>query len=546
MVVTNQKTDQQAKTVEQIAQFLVEYSACFDRNLCLKAYQKNEITRPGKNQKQSLIKHCSLDSREITQGDLFLAIEGEQRHGIDFLQQVLTKLPGLVICDRNLTKAENLLLQESLQQSNKPKTEVWIVKDIKTFIGDFAAWFYNQPSQKIKVVGITGTNGKTSSAFFTGQLLKQLGKKVALIGTLGNGPIDAIKQSNNTTPESVTVHRLLHEFYQQGIEWVIMEVSSHGLCLGRIQGVVFQTVALTQVTRDHIDFHGTESAYKETKKRLFTEYKTQNQVINLDDAVGQDLCLLANNTHNNQWCYGTHSYTEQANLQCVNSQLTPDGIMFDAMVKDKANSGTTQKENQEFNGIKLPLMGVFNLENCLCASSILLVNGFNAEQVFAKIPTLQSVAGRMQILAKSPTIILDFAHTPDALQQVLKAVKAHLQESKGKLTVVFGCGGNRDQGKRPLMGKVAEDLADNIMVTTDNPRDEQPEQIIKEIEKGLSFPQKAMQQIDRTQAILSVLSLAKKEDIIVIAGKGHEEYQEIKGVKHPYSDAAVVKNWLQQ
>jgi len=536
MVVDNKKTEKQAKTVAQIAQFLVEHSACFDRTACLQNFYSNEITRPGKNQKERLIKHCSLDSREITQGDLFLAVEGEQRHGIDFLQQVLTKLPGLVICDRDLSEAAKALVAEHLNQFNEINLEVWIIKDIKTFIGDFAAWFYNQPSQKIKVVGITGTNGKTSSAFYTGQLLKQLGKKVALIGTLGNGLIDALKQSANTTPESVTVHRLLHDFYQQGIEWVVMEVSSHGLCLGRIQGVAFQTVALTQVSRDHIDFHGTEAAYKEEKKRLFTEYKTQNQVINLDDSVGQALYELASNTQKNMWCYAVNSHTEQASLQSVNSQLTPEGIVFDAKVKD----------SQPFNGIHLPLMGLFNLENCFCALSILLVNGFNAQQVFANVPGLVSVAGRMQVLAKSPTIILDFAHTPDALQQVLKAVKAHLKDSKASLTVVFGCGGNRDQGKRPLMAKVAEDLADKVMLTTDNPRDEQPEQIIKEIEIGLNLPQKAMQQVDRTQAILSVLNAAKKEDIVVIAGKGHEDYQEIKGVKHPYSDAQVVNQWLQQ
>ena len=517
------------KTVLDIAEFLSKVSAYF------------EFTRPGKfdlqNSQNSII-NISLDSRQITQNDLFFAVQGETRHGIDFLANVLDKLPGLVICDRELTEQENTLLHES-----DSTCEVWIVEDISQFIGEFASWFYNYPSQNIKVVGITGTNGKTSTAFYTGQLLKSFGKKVALIGTLGNGPIDAIQQSTNTTPESVTVHRLLHEFYQQGIEWVIMEVSSHGLCLGRIQGVSFQTVALTQVTRDHIDFHGSEEAYQQAKAKLFSDYKTQNQVLNMDDSLGEQLCVDAKANHETGvWCYNANAQNldRSANLTCLESHLNPEGMVFDAQLKEQA----------PVKGVQLPLMGLFNLENVFCACSILLVNDFNAKQLFNHLSTLTSVAGRMQILAKStestksPTIILDFAHTPDALQQILMAIKAHLKDSAGKLTVVFGCGGNRDQGKRPLMGKIAENLADKVMLTSDNPRDEEPQQILLDIVNGLSQPQKAAKELDRQQAILSVLNSVTADDIVVIAGKGHENYQEIKGQKISYSDANVVNGWL--
>jgi len=508
------------KTILNIAEYLSKASAYF------------EFTRPGKSDVNKNINNISLDSRQIINNDLFFAVQGETRHGIDFLASVLDKLPGLVICDRELTTQENALLNES-----GTDCEVWVVKDISHFIGDFASWFYNNPSQNVNVVGITGTNGKTSTAFYTGQLLKSFGKKVALIGTLGNGSINAIQQSANTTPESVTVHRLLHEFYQQGIEWVIMEVSSHGLCLGRIQGVFFQTVALTQVTRDHIDFHGTEQAYKQAKAKLFSDYKTQNQVLNIDDSLGETLYEKSKiDQVTDTCCYNANSQNlnRSVNLVCLESHLNPKGIIFDAQLIGQA----------AVKGVQLPLMGLFNLENVFCACSILLVNGFDEKQLFKKLSVLNSVAGRMQVLVKSPTIILDFAHTPDALQQILTAIKAHLKESTGKLTVVFGCGGNRDQGKRPLMGQIAESLADNVMLTSDNPRDEEPQQILLDILKGLKEPKKAAKELDRKLAILNVLHSVTENDIVVIAGKGHENYQEIKGQKIPYSDADVVNSWL--
>ena len=522
------------KTLLEIRAFITEQSACFDSGHDLQGVMAEKETRPGNSDWDTPIHHLSLDSRQISQNDLFFAIQGESRHGIDFLGSVLEKLPGLVICDRVLNKQEQLILDKA-----GAACQVWIVEDIKEFIGHFASWFYDSPSQHLKVVGITGTNGKTSTAFYTGQLLKGFGVQVALIGTLGNGSIDALVQSNNTTPESVTVHRLLHEFYQQGIEWVIMEVSSHGLCLGRIQEVHFQTVALTQVTRDHIDFHGTEEAYKEAKTKLFSEYPTQNQVLNLDDSVGEVLCKKQkNHSALPVWCYSANqqaSHLErQADLSCSNAQLSQEGIVFDCSIQGK----------QAFKAVKLPLMGAFNIENSLCALSILLVNGFDSEQLFSLVNNLTSVSGRMQVLAKSPTIILDFAHTPDALQQVLLAVKAHLSLSMGKLTVVFGCGGNRDQGKRPLMAAIAEKLADKVMLTSDNPRDEKPEQILLDIEKGLTHPEYSDKELDREAAILKVLNCASENDIVVIAGKGHEDYQEISGKKIPYSDAAVVTQWL--
>lgn len=518
------------KSRQAVKKFMSQHSAKKSLNL--------GFTRPGKTRDEMVINNISLDSRQITENDLFLAVQGEIRHGLDFLDRVLKKLPGLVICDRALTKQEQLLLEHS-----NVNCEVWVIADIKDFIGFFADWFYDHPSQQLKVVGITGTNGKTSTAFFTGQLLKQLNQSVALMGTLGNGAIEALQPSNNTTPESVTVHRLLSEYKCQGIEWVVMEVSSHGLCLGRIQGVHFETAALTQVTRDHLDFHGTEAAYREAKAKLFTDYPAQSQVLNRDDSLGEILWQKNHlNPDINVWGYqasvdaNANAYNQPVNLACMKCDLTAVGITFDVRLNQK----------ERFESLNVPLMGSFNLENVFCAISILLVNQFDVHKVFGQLAFLESVAGRMQILARTPTVLLDFAHTPDALQHILIAVKAHLSDSTGQLKVVFGCGGNRDKGKRPLMGAVAEKFADTVVLTTDNPRDEEPEHIISDIEQGLLYPNKVSTELNRETAILKALKAAKPDDILVIAGKGHEDYQEVKGKKIPYSDIEVVSRWLKQ
>lgn len=524
----------QPKTLLEIAQYLSNTIKRFD--LSEVDVEDSDVT----------IKQMSLDSRIIQSTDLFIGLQGEQNHGLDFLESVLQKLPGLVISDRALTEKERALLDVH-NQTNNQNVRVWVVTDIQSQLGSFAAWFYDNPGQKLKVVGITGTNGKTSTAFFTGQLLKKLGNKVALIGTLGNGEIDNLQQSANTTPNSVQVQYLLNAFVEQGMDWVVMEVSSHALCLGRIQGVTFQTVALTQVTRDHIDFHGSVEAYSEAKSRLFTEYKTQSSVLNLSDSLCNMLChdKQQKNDSETVWCYSAEPVeqaqsevsTVLADLSCDNVQLTPQGISFSSVFKNK------KLATEDSGDINLALMGMFNLENVLCAVSILLVNGISWQAIKPKLQSIQSVAGRMQVLAKSPTIILDFAHTPDALEQVLTAVKSHLAGGEGKLKVIFGCGGNRDQGKRSLMGSTAQTLADEVMLTSDNPRDESPEQIIKEIAVGLTANSSVESVVDRKQAIIQVLDNASEQDIIVIAGKGHEDYQEIAGVKYPFSDAQVVEDW---
>lgn len=482
----------------------------------------------------SKIQNLALDSRVINAGDAFVAIQGEQQHGLDHLGSVLDKQPGLVISDRSLTAQEQQLLDKRAYQC-----PVVIVNSLKSLLGEFAHWFYDQPSEHIKVVGITGTNGKTSTAFYTAQLLESIGQKTALIGTLGNGLFGALKTSFNTTPDVVQVHRLLAEFIRQGAQWVVMEVSSHALELGRIKKMTFETVALTQVTRDHIDFHGSVGAYQEAKQKLFTDYRSNHQVVNLEDRVGQQLYATAHLS--NVWSYGVFDNpsssktidTEQINLVCEALQLQSNGMALGLRYKEGLHQ------------IKVPLMGRFNAENVLCALSILLSSGFEWSAILKPLAELQSVEGRMQQVSQSPTVIIDFAHTPDALEQVLTAVKQHLAASvSGALWVVFGCGGDRDQGKRPLMAKISERLADKVVLTNDNPRFEAPEDIIQQVMQGFESPETVQVELDRQVAIEKTLACASEQDIVVIAGKGHEAYQEVRGIKIPFSDRAVVQAWL--
>ncbi|MGM0541455.1 MAG: UDP-N-acetylmuramoyl-L-alanyl-D-glutamate--2,6-diaminopimelate ligase, partial [Pseudomonadota bacterium] len=515
------------KTVGQIAVF----------------FEQSQLTGlPLIGTQQRVVNHISLDSRQLCEGDGFIALQGGSRHGLDYLQALLAKQPGLVISDRALNPLEQAIIAR-YNAGTKQLCTVLVVDHLAEKIADLAHWFYDQPSEHIKVVGITGTNGKTSTAFYTAQLLSGLKQKVALIGTLGNGIFGALQRTQNTTPDVVSIHRLLAQFIELDAQWVLMEVSSHALELGRIKQVLFETVALTQITRDHMDFHGTVEHYQTAKQKLFTDYRSKHQVLNLNDEIGQSLAKSAQLS--GLFGYERSAQLEQmegdmtqalppAQLQCTELLLAPNGMRL------------SLKYQGERLIVKVPLLGAFNAENVLCACSIILsCESLNADMqtIKALLETLQSVEGRMQQVTQSPSVIVDFAHTPDALQQVLVAVKQHLltgsetlgqkstsvqedqpsQISKpGKLWVVFGCGGDRDQGKRALMGDIAETIADKVMVTDDNPRFENPQQIRQQIFNGFKQPQSALQQADRKLAIEAVLASAKPEDIVVIAGKGHE------------------------
>jgi len=506
----------------------------------------------------------NIDSRQIQAGHCFVALQGERSHGLDFLESVLVKFaeqPALILTDQAPSVAQKA------QLAQYPHVVFRVVEGLKECLAELASWFYDQPSRRIKVIGITGTNGKTSTAFYTAQLLNGLGFSTALMGTLGNGifkqgQLDALASTLNTTPDVVTVQRLLATFVAKEVDYVVMEVSSHALVLGRVAGVAFDVVALTQVTRDHLDFHGSIESYHQAKQTLFTDYPARIKVVNAGDTVGQKIVkrLASKENEDSLWRYEIQANRTQYNmgatpeilpkLLCDSVQLTPKGMSLSLRVCALRRGGGEIQDT-----VFIPLLGAFNAENMVCALSIILASYPESERaecwrkLTLQLPQLQAVKGRMQPIAlpsNSPTVIVDFAHSPDALQQVLLAAKQHLAPSSGgKLWAVFGCGGDRDQGKRPLMAEVAESFSDHVMVTSDNPRFEALEQIMAQIMTGFKAPNDILVEPNRTKAIQQVLALSGAEDVVLIAGKGHENYQEINGIKIPFQDEKVVLNWMQ-
>ena len=488
----------------------------------------------------NIIQDLFDDSRQVQDESVFIAVAGNRLHGNAFIEKAIAQGAIGVITDEK--PSAELLKQIS------PAVSIWWVADLVGVLPKLASWFYNAPSTHLKLMGITGTNGKTSTAFYTAQLLSHLTHKpVAMIGTLGNGLVtyDAnlaskplkvdLELSPNTTPDVIVLNRVLAKFVAQGIEYCVMEVSSHGIVLNRIAGLVFNAVALTQVTRDHLDFHQTEAAYRLAKQRLFEDYPAAYQVLNLDDALGQKL-YAADTQPSKKLGY---SLQVAADLSLLNLKLNAQGMSFD-IATEHATFAT-----------HAGLMGRFNAENLACALGLSLVNGFELSAIVEALPKLQAVTGRMEKVCSLPSVLVDYAHTPDALQQALGAVRQHMApvettgQSDQKLWVVFGCGGNRDKGKRPLMGKVSQNFADAVVLTDDNPRCEASYDILSDILQGFN-PTKPPQPLmipDRQTAIETALAKANPQDIILIAGKGHETYQAFCQEQTYFSDQATVLAW---
>ncbi|MBN2646185.1 MAG: UDP-N-acetylmuramoyl-L-alanyl-D-glutamate--2,6-diaminopimelate ligase [Thiotrichales bacterium] len=482
------------------------------------------------------------DSRQILPGAAFVALSGLRHHGLTFLTDVLARGAFLIISDRAPSEGQ-------LAQCRAAKADWLYVPSLPNVLTDLAVWFFEHPSQKLTLIGITGTNGKTSTAFYTAQLLEAMGKKVGLIGTLGNGPLSSLQKSHNTTPGGLALQRLLAQFVELGLGYAVMEVSSHAIALGRIAQLQFSTLALTQVTSDHLDFHGSQAAYEAAKVQLFHQYPAEHKVINLRDSVGQS---LLNEGHPHSildhpsalWGYALNSTTESvlpissevSRISGEHLQLTPQGMRL-------------QVHNQQHVfDLDLPLLGAFNAENVLCALSCLAAQGFALADLICAAKHLRPVVGRMERVASQPMVLVDFAHTEDALEKLLIAARAHQPEAK--LWVLFGCGGDRDVFKRPKMGAVAERLADQVFLTSDNPRSEPPEAIIEQILAGMQRPQAAQVVVERQAAIESALRAASVDllqpIVLVIAGKGHEDYQEIQGQRYPFLDQQVVRDWMKQ
>lgn len=482
----------------------------------------------------------TADSRMVQPGALFLAYKGAHADGRDFIPQAINAGAGAIVWDD-----ENFDWQGSWQVKNLG------VKHLKSQISEIAAEFYAYPSRKLNVIGVTGTNGKTSVSQWLAQCLTFLDEKSAVIGTIGSGILVAEKcvhkkplstssevakplssaqkytglsATNNTTPDAILLQGMLADFVQQQVKTVAMEVSSHGLDQARVNGVEFDVAVFTNLTHDHLDYHGTMQAYGDAKRKLLEWPTLKVAVINVDDAFGQQVATQIKANKKPVLSYG---FNVDADVRGANLTLTQSGLSMQVTTpKGTANVGAN-------------VLGRFNAENILAVLATLLATEISLENAVAAIANIQSVQGRMQQFGggELPLVVVDYAHTPDALEKVLMTLKEQLQNT-GKLICVFGCGGNRDAGKRPVMGKIAMTIADKVVATSDNPRFENPQTIIAEIvaNQAADF----LAEVDREAAISLAISIAKPNDIVLIAGKGHEDYQDIAGVKTPFSDIEIA------
>lgn len=453
-----------------------------------------------------------LDSRQCTNNSVFVALTGSARDGWDY-------------CDQAVSLGATLVLTNSPNWTYRDDISVIYDPQLNGVLGDLAAEFYGHPSKKLGLIGVTGTNGKTSVCQFISQLLTTMGYPCGYVGTNGYGLWGDFSELNNTTPDIFELNRILATLVTDGADFCAIEVSSHGLDQHRVDGLLFKTVGFTNLTRDHLDYHGDMESYAQAKSRLFYEFDYHTAVINLDDDFGRQLLTNLNGRP------GIYSYStcENADLMAVDPLFTPEGQSFDL------DSPWGEKR------ISVPLYGEFNQSNLLAAAGLILSLGMEFSSLINALTSLESVKGRMEFIPteQNKAIAVDYAHTPDALEKALLAMRQHC---RGRLWVIFGCGGDRDKGKRPLMAAIAEKQADFIIVTDDNPRTEDSEAIMADIAKGFAgLPQKGIwYQSDRRSAIEIAVAQSVAGDAILIAGKGHESYQIVGTEKFDFSDQSVV------
>ena len=465
----------------------------------------------------------SLDSRKIKRGDLFCALSGTQTHGNTYIQSAIANGAVAVLAEADTDTAE-IATQIGVPYITVP--------GLAAKLGEIAARYYGEPTQQMWMVGITGTNGKTSVSRFIAQAIGA-DEPCGVIGTLGNGLLGQESVATHTTPDAITLQALLAQMQGAGARAVAMEVSSHGLDQGRVNGVAFDTAVFTNLSHDHLDYHGDMESYAAAKGLLFRWPGLKHAVINLDDAYGESL-LAALEPGVVAVAYGTRVAAVPASTRSLwATHIRPTQNGFEVEIDSSWGKGS----------FSIALLGRFNVSNVLAVLATLLVHGLGLSEALQRLQKLSPVAGRMQAFGGGgqPLVVVDYAHTPDALEQVLTSLRQHC---RGHLWVVFGCGGDRDQAKRPQMGRIATQFADKVVITTDNPRSENPAQIAEAIASGCGA---AVQiQLDRRAAIALALTQAQADDVIVVAGKGHEDYQIIGAERLHFDDREVVAELLSQ
>jgi UDP-N-acetylmuramoyl-L-alanyl-D-glutamate--2,6-diaminopimelate ligase len=464
------------------------------------------------------VSDLTLDSRQAKPGSLFFALPGHKQHGLNFAAEAVARGASVVLWDGSAQQSPPTL---------PPGVFAASIPDLKGLVGRIADRFFNWPSSQMRIIGITGTNGKTTCAYLLAQCLERLGNAAAYMGTIGFGRPASLAAPTHTTPDAVTVHRTLAQLRAEGVRDVAMEVSSHALDQGRVDGVHFQVAAFTNLTRDHLDYHGSMQLYGAAKAKLFRFDQLKHRVLNIGDEFGRTLArehvggaaLIAVSADAD-----SSGWLAEQTLRAAQIRMEPRGI---SIAIDGSFGQVT---------VKTQLMGRFNAENSLVIIGCLLALGVPLTEAAAALGDCKPAPGRMEIVKtearNKPTVVVDYAHTPDALSKALSAAREHCA---GALWCVFGCGGDRDAGKRPTMGAIAESLADQIIVTDDNPRSEDPQAITRDILKGVKSPNVRVIH-DRAEAIATALREARAIDLVLIAGKGHEDYQIYGETRRSFSD----------
>ena len=473
------------------------------------------------------IRRLVTDSRRVTRGDTFVAYPGETQDGRRYIAQAIARGAASVLWEKRGFRwhPEWRVLNAGIPQ-------------LRARAGLIASRVYGEPSGQLWMIGVTGTNGKTTCSQWIAQALTQCGRRTAVIGTLGYGLARTLHPLANTTPDAVWLHGELANFLRRGARAVSMEVSSIGLDQDRVAGVEFDVALFTNLTRDHLDYHRTMQRYRRAKLRLFECASLKHAIVNLDDDFGAELAQRVRRRGLTVLGYGFGARPRDARrlprLSGANLEAGAAGMQFD--VRSPWGHAT----------IKSPLIGRHNASNLLGTLATLLASDIRFKDAVAALRKLKPVPGRMQKLGggRSPLVVIDYAHSPDALEQVLKSLREAAAGTGARIICVFGCGGDRDRGKRPLMGGVASRLADSVVITSDNPRSEDPRKIIADIRQGMHGDYAV--EPDRRRAIALALRAARRGDLVLVAGKGHETYQEIAGVRRPFSDAAVARTVLQR
>lgn len=454
-----------------------------------------------------------FDSRQVRPGFLFIAVKGTLTDGHDYLAKAVEGGAVAIVCER---------LPESIDERIVYVT----VKNSGYALGIVASNFYGNPSEKLKLTGVTGTNGKTTTATLLYQLFMRMGFRVGLISTVENRIVREVIPATHTTPDPINLNRLFREMLEAGCTHVFMEVSSHAIDQGRIAGVKFTGAIFTNITHDHLDYHKTFENYIKVKKKYFDELTADAfALVNADDKRGM---VMLQNTKATRYTFGLKKMVD---------------------FKGKIMTNSIEGLELEVNGksVWFKMIGDFNAYNLLGVYGAAILLGEESDNVLTHLSSLPGAPGRFeQIVPGSPiTAIVDYAHTPDALKNVLETI-GQFRTGQEQVITVVGCGGNRDRTKRPLMASIACKLSDKVVLTSDNPRDEDPMEIIREMQSGVTPTEskKTLVIADREEAIKTACMMAKEKDIILVAGKGHETYQEIKGVKHPFDDREVVERML--